>query len=100
MQTENDRLDLYHHIQTLRLGGELHLAPIGDHPQRVLDLGTGTGIWAIDFADKVLPTNCHIYWVDCMLTVLVPLRRSARKRHLPHPTFSRATKREIRSRRY
>ncbi|KAF2250247.1 S-adenosyl-L-methionine-dependent methyltransferase [Trematosphaeria pertusa] len=49
---ESDRLDLYHHIQTLRLGGELHLAPIGDNPQRVLDLGTGTGIWAIDMGDK------------------------------------------------
>ncbi|KAF2729529.1 S-adenosyl-L-methionine-dependent methyltransferase [Polyplosphaeria fusca] len=49
---ENDRLDLYHHIQTLRLDGELHLAPIGDNPQRILDLGTGTGIWAIDMGDK------------------------------------------------
>jgi hypothetical protein len=41
---ENDRLDLYHHIQTLSLGGELHLAPIGDNPQRILDVGTGTGM--------------------------------------------------------
>lgn len=49
---ENDRLDLYHHIQTLSLGGELHLAPIGDSPQRILDIGTGTGIWAIDMGDK------------------------------------------------
>ncbi|KAL5409983.1 hypothetical protein PMIN03_005677 [Paraphaeosphaeria minitans] len=49
---ENDRLDLYHHIQTLSLGGELHLAPIGDNPQRILDVGTGTGIWAIDMGDK------------------------------------------------
>lgn len=38
-------------IETLRLDGELHLAPIVN-PQRVLDLGTGTGIWAIDFGDK------------------------------------------------
>ncbi|KAF1995368.1 S-adenosyl-L-methionine-dependent methyltransferase [Amniculicola lignicola CBS 123094] len=49
---ESDRLDLYHHIQTLRLGGELHLAPIGDNPQRILDVATGTGIWAIDMGDK------------------------------------------------
>ncbi|KAF2117101.1 S-adenosyl-L-methionine-dependent methyltransferase [Lophiotrema nucula] len=49
---ENDRLDLYHHIQTLRLDGELHLAPIGSNPQRVLDIGTGTGIWAIDMGDR------------------------------------------------
>jgi ubiquinone/menaquinone biosynthesis C-methylase UbiE len=28
--------------------GKLHLAPIGDHPQRILDIGCGTGIWAIE----------------------------------------------------
>ena len=38
------RLDLFHHIQTLRLGGELHLAPLGPEPGRILDVGTGTGI--------------------------------------------------------
>ncbi|KXH60975.1 methyltransferase domain-containing protein [Colletotrichum salicis] len=31
---------------------KLFLAPLGDSPQKVLDLGTGTGIWAIDFADE------------------------------------------------
>lgn len=33
------------------MGGKLHLAPIGDNPQKILDIGTGTGIWAIDCAD-------------------------------------------------
>jgi len=33
------------------LGGKLFLAPIGEHPQRILDLGTGTGRWAIDVGD-------------------------------------------------
>lgn len=28
---------------------KLFLAPIGDSPQRAIDLGTGTGIWAVDF---------------------------------------------------
>lgn len=46
-----DNLDLFHHIYTLTLDGALYLAPIGDRSQRVLDIGTGTGIWAIDFAD-------------------------------------------------
>ncbi|KAE8356473.1 S-adenosyl-L-methionine-dependent methyltransferase [Aspergillus coremiiformis] len=45
-------MDLLHHIYALVLGGELHVAPITPHPQRVLDLGTGTGIWAMDFADQ------------------------------------------------
>jgi ubiquinone/menaquinone biosynthesis C-methylase UbiE len=34
------------------LGKKDYLAPIGGNPQRVLDIGCGTGIWCIDFADK------------------------------------------------
>lgn len=46
-----DNLDLFHHIFNLSLGGRLFLAPIAESPQNVLDLGTGTGIWALEFAD-------------------------------------------------
>ena len=34
------------------LNNKLFLAPIGPEPQKVLDIGTGTGIWAMDFADQ------------------------------------------------
>ena len=47
---EQDRLDLYHHMFLLILGGDLYTAPL-NKPQHVLDVGTGTGIWAIDFAE-------------------------------------------------
>lgn len=30
------------------LDGKLFLAPIGDHPQKIVDLGTGVGFWASD----------------------------------------------------
>ncbi|KAJ5106639.1 hypothetical protein N7456_003314 [Penicillium angulare] len=50
-EQEQDRLDLSHHIYLMLLKGELYKAPI-QRPGRVLDLGTGTGIWAIDFADE------------------------------------------------
>lgn len=46
-------MDLVHHIYSLMLDGKLHLAPIDKNSQRILDLGTGTGIWAIDFAECV-----------------------------------------------
>lgn len=34
------------------MGNELYLAPIGEKAARILDLGTGTGIWAIEMGDK------------------------------------------------
>ncbi|KAL2215070.1 S-adenosyl-L-methionine-dependent methyltransferase [Thermoascus aurantiacus ATCC 26904] len=49
-EEEKDRLDLVHHVFTLVLGGKYHVAPL-NHPQTILDLGTGTGIWALDMAD-------------------------------------------------
>ncbi|KFY83898.1 hypothetical protein V500_09805 [Pseudogymnoascus sp. VKM F-4518 (FW-2643)] len=49
---ENDRLDMHHHLATLILRGRLITAPIGKYPQRVLDVGCGTGIWSIDMGDE------------------------------------------------
>ncbi|KAH7244432.1 S-adenosyl-L-methionine-dependent methyltransferase [Fusarium redolens] len=51
--SEQERLDLQHHLFSLTLGGKLYLSPIGDDKplNRALDAGTGTGVWAIDFAD-------------------------------------------------
>ncbi|KAI9855978.1 MAG: hypothetical protein M1813_009303 [Trichoglossum hirsutum] len=51
-EKEQDRLDLIHHLHCLILNDKLHVSPIGEIPGRVLDIGTGTGIWAIDFADE------------------------------------------------
>jgi ribosomal protein L11 methylase PrmA len=39
----------------LTLDGKLSLAPIGKNVNRVLDVGTGTGIWAIDFGMNIRP---------------------------------------------
>ncbi|CCX10657.1 Similar to Demethylmenaquinone methyltransferase; acc. no. Q72HI4 [Pyronema omphalodes CBS 100304] len=46
-----NQMDLHHEIFRLLLNEKLHLAPL-DAPRKVLDIGTGTGIWAIDFADS------------------------------------------------
>lgn len=48
---EQDRLDILHHIHCMVLGGELYAAPVKE-AQNILDVGTGTGIWAIEVADK------------------------------------------------
>lgn len=45
---EQDRLDLKHHGWAVLLGGKLHLAPIAKRG-KCLDVGTGTGIWALEF---------------------------------------------------
>ncbi len=76
-ETEQDRMDLLHHIWRTMLGGELLLKkPVT--PQRILDVGTGTGLWAIDIADEYpeaivigtdlspiqpgwVPPNCRFY---------------------------------------
>jgi len=59
-------LDLQHHLFLLTLDHKLGLAPPNkpdSKVERVLDLGTGTGIWAVDFADEhpeaeVKPAHC------------------------------------------
>lgn len=49
------------------MDGELFLAPIGDNPQKIVDLGTGVGMWAQD--GKYLPypndSALKLTWVAC-----------------------------------
>jgi len=45
---EQNREDMKHAMCLELTDGKLVFAPIGDNPQKVIDLGTGTGIWAID----------------------------------------------------
>ncbi|KAL5598889.1 hypothetical protein BROUX41_003790 [Berkeleyomyces rouxiae] len=79
---EQERLNLQHHIWRLMQHGGLHTVPIEDKPDmRILDLGCGTGIWAIEIADEFpqaevygidlspiqpdwVPPNCHFHVDD------------------------------------
>ncbi len=59
-------MDLAHHMFKLGLNGGIFRAPITTKPQHVLDLGTGTGIWAIEFADtypssRVIGTDLSVF---------------------------------------
>ncbi|KAK8008334.1 hypothetical protein PG991_010885 [Apiospora marii] len=79
---EQDRLDFQHTMVTLMLDGKLVLAPLTHVPRHVIDVATGTGIWALEFArsnptSKVIGTdlskiqpdpdvpNCLFEKVDC-----------------------------------
>ncbi|KAH8653841.1 S-adenosyl-L-methionine-dependent methyltransferase [Xylariales sp. PMI_506] len=48
---EQDRLDMQHASFRSLLKGRLSLAPVVS-PKRVMDVATGTGIWAIEFAQE------------------------------------------------
>ena len=53
------------------LDGKLHLAPIVERPQSVLDIATGSGIWAMDFGKRqISPSTAHD--MDQVL-VLIPI---------------------------
>jgi SAM-dependent methyltransferase len=60
-RTELDRQGVLHVMYKDTLGGELSLAPVGD-ARRVLDLGTGRGEWADDFAHA--HPNAKVYGTD------------------------------------
>lgn len=50
-EQEQDREDMKHAMTVAVCGDKLHFAPIGENPSRILDLGTGTGIWCVDMGD-------------------------------------------------
>lgn len=51
-EREPERLDFWGHTFVQTLDGALYAAPlVPEDLELVLDIGTGTGIWALDFAD-------------------------------------------------
>ena len=49
---EQDRNDLQHYKFLLLRNGANYSAPISSEPTTILDLGTGTGLWAVEMADQ------------------------------------------------
>lgn len=55
-------LEIYHHAIDLLIDHKLHMAPISKDIKKALDIGTGEGIWAIDFADEF--DKCQVIATD------------------------------------
>ncbi|KAK7943860.1 uncharacterized protein PG986_012973 [Apiospora aurea] len=70
---EQDRLDFQHEIYKTLTEGRLYLAPLHlqEPPRTVLDLGTGTGIWANEFAQQ--HPQAQVLGTD--LTMIQPTHR-------------------------
>ncbi|KAK8164555.1 S-adenosyl-L-methionine-dependent methyltransferase [Phyllosticta citrichinensis] len=47
-----EHLDIAHHLWLKTLDDKLHLAPLPSRVSKVLDIGCGTGLWAIEFAER------------------------------------------------
>ncbi|KAH7175725.1 methyl transferase [Dactylonectria macrodidyma] len=60
---ELDRMDLFHKVFLVARGNKLFHAPVTRPKPRIMDLGTGTGIWAINVAEDWFP-DAQIMAVD------------------------------------
>jgi cyclopropane fatty-acyl-phospholipid synthase-like methyltransferase len=49
-QEAKQERDLQHQLWLMTLNNKLSLAPLKKEPQQVLDLATGTGMWAMEYA--------------------------------------------------
>lgn len=57
-EREQDRYDLMHEVFVAGMGDKLFFAPVNGEMSRVLDIGTGTGIWAIQLGwSNILETK-------------------------------------------
>ncbi|UPK99997.1 hypothetical protein LCI18_010932 [Fusarium solani-melongenae] len=61
-EKQSEAMDIIHHMWTLAQDGRLYLAPLEKDIEKALDIGCGTGIWAIDFADEF--PGCDVIGTD------------------------------------
>ena len=55
------RLEIMHEVLIRTLGHRLFLTPLEESQLgRVLDMGTGTGLWAMEFAERF--PNAQVWW--------------------------------------
>lgn len=47
-ETEQFREEMKHQLIKRLLDDNDYISPIGSNPQKIIDVGTGTGLWAVD----------------------------------------------------
>lgn len=58
--TANENIpDLQHAVMGVTLNGEHCMCPKNSGAKRVLDLGTGSGIWAIEYGELSIDHRCR-----------------------------------------
>lgn len=60
-EREKDRLDMVYHAILQIFEEKAFFAPV-KNPQRIVDMGTGTGIWALDVGDQY--PEAHVVGID------------------------------------
>jgi hypothetical protein len=69
----------------MSLHGALHLAPIKDGLHDVLDIATGTGIWAIDFGKTTDYSNPKVSIFSFIISSKISFHHRHRHRLESHP---------------
>ncbi|KAG5921588.1 hypothetical protein E4U53_003772 [Claviceps sorghi] len=67
-ELEQNREDMKHAMLMMLTENKPFLSPIGERPQKILDIGTGTGIWAVEVGDRY--PSAHVCGID--LTPIQP----------------------------
>lgn len=73
-------MDMAYHSLLLMFDGKPFFAPV-ENPQRILDVGTGTGIWALDVGDQY--PSAQVVGID-----LSPIQP---RWYVTHPLISKLT---------
>ncbi|KAL0943553.1 umta methyltransferase family protein [Colletotrichum truncatum] len=72
-EPEMERLDIVHAMVVKAIGNRLFLAPLEkEKVHRILDVGTGTGIWAIEMADVFPNTEASFIIIGNDLSAIQP----------------------------
>ncbi|KUJ08731.1 S-adenosyl-L-methionine-dependent methyltransferase [Mollisia scopiformis] len=91
-EAEMDRMDIYHKFFAVARRGHLHNVTLTKNIHggpRILDLGCGTGIWAIDVAETHFKDHAEVHGVDLSMIQpgLIPENVGFSQRDIESPWY-------------